>query len=347
MAELPRLTSLSPGGGCACKLGPADLGAVLATLPPIVDPNVLVGFATHDDAAIYRVDATRALALTIDVFTPVVDDPREFGRIAATNALSDVYAMGARPLCALAFAGFPKGVLPLEILGEILAGGAAQALAAGAPVVGGHTIDDPAPKYGLAVIGDVHPERVLTNAGARAGDVLVLTKAIGTGVVTHAIKQGKADAAHVAAAIASMTRLNAEASRAAIEHGAHAATDVTGFGLLGHLGELALASGLRARVDVGAVPWLPGALAYAEAGGLPGGSRRNAEHMRPRVTAAADVAPARLALLADAQTSGGLLLALAPERVDAACARLRAGGDLAAVIGGLEVGVPGTIAVGA
>jgi selenide,water dikinase len=309
-----------------------------------VDPAVLVGIATNDDAAVYRL-GDQALVATVDVFTPVVDDPFDFGRIAAANSLSDVYAMGARPLFALSIIGFPVKKLPLEVMSRILAGGAAVCAAAGIAVVGGHSIDDAEPKYGLSVVGVVDPARVVRNSTGRAGDVLVLTKPIGTGVISQAVKAGRAPAEALAAAVESMARLNREACEAMVEVGPSAATDVTGFGLLGHLHELAHGSGVAARIEAAAVPLLPSARALAEAGVLPGGTRRNAEYFGRWVRFADTVdAPARL-LLADAQTSGGLLVALPTDRAPALLDALAARGVTGSAIGALVEGDPGSITV--
>jgi selenide,water dikinase len=344
--DVPRLTSLSHGGGCACKISPADLGQILRGLPSFGDPNLLVGYSTSDDAAVYKLTPELAAVATVDFFTPIVDDPYDFGRVAATNAISDVYAMGARPAFALSIIGFPVGTLPLATMAEILRGGADKAAEAGIAIVGGHSIDDPEPKYGLAVYGLVHPDRAVKNSTARAGDVLVLTKPIGTGVISQGLKKGVASAEEVAGAIAAMTTLNRAASEAMVEVGPSAATDVTGFGLMGHLYEVVSASGLAARVDAAAVPLLPGARRLAEAGLVSGGSKRNAAHFGQWVEFAEGVdAPAR-ALLCDAQTSGGLLIALPRAKLPALLAALEARGVRGAVIGSLEEeGEPGTIQV--
>jgi selenide,water dikinase len=310
-----------------------------------VDPDVLVGIATNDDAAVYRLAGDQALVATVDVFTPIVDDPFDFGRIAAANALSDVYAMGARPLFALSIIGFPTRKLPLSVMADILRGGVAGCAEAGIAVVGGHSIDDAEPKYGLSVVGVVHPERVVKNSTGRAGDVLVLTKPIGTGVISQAVKQGTAAAESLAAAVASMAALNRPAAEAMVEVGVSAATDVTGFGLLGHLHELAHASGVAARVDAARVPLLPGALELAAAGTIPGGSKRNAAFVE-RWTGFGAVDPPLRLLLTDAQTSGGLLIAVPPERLEALRRALRARGVLDAPIGELVAGSAGAIAVG-
>jgi selenide,water dikinase len=350
-----RLTSLSHGGGCACKVPAGDLRKVLASLPPITDPDVLVGIATSDDAAVYRLPGGggQAVVATIDVFTPIVDDPFDYGRIAAANALSDVYAMGGRPLLALSFIGFPTKVLPLEVMGEILRGGAAICAQAGIAIVGGHSIDDPEPKFGLAVVGLVDEARVVRNSTGRPGDALVLTKRIGTGVIAQTVKHDRADAAALAGAVASMTTLNRDACAAMVEVGVSAATDVTGFSLMGHLHEMAQGSGLAARVRAAAVPLLPGAREAVAAGLVPGGSKRNAEHFGRWVevapsfalTLALTVDDGLRALLFDAQTSGGLLIAVAAERLEALRAALRARGVLDAVIGELVAGPAGSITI--
>ncbi|HUF06091.1 MAG TPA: selenide, water dikinase SelD, partial [Candidatus Binatia bacterium] len=272
--------------------------------------------STADDAAVYRLDDERALVATADFFTPIVDDPYDFGRIAAANALSDVYAVGARPLFALNLVGFPRRLLATEgLLSEILRGGGEIAAEAGVAVVGGHSVDDPEPKFGMCVIGEVHPDRIVRNSTARAGDVLVLTKAVGTGVITTAAKADAAPAAVLAGAVESMRTLNRAAAEAMVSVGAHAATDVTGYGLLGHLAEMMRGSATTARVSARAVPALAGALELIAAGHVPGGTVRNLRDLEPQVRWADDVPEERRTLLADAQTSGGLLIALARESV--------------------------------
>jgi len=282
-----------------------------------------VGFEHGDDAAVYRLTDELALVQTVDVFTPVVDEPYHYGAIAVANALSDVYAKGARPLLALNIVGWPRGKLPLTVLGEILQGGAAKAQEAGVLIVGGHTVDDPEPKYGLAVTGVVHPDRVVTNAGGRPGDVLVLTKPIGIGAITTGIKQGKASAEAAEAAIRLMGVLNRGAAEAMLEVGVHACTDVTGFGLLGHLHELALASGVAAVVEAGRVPVLPEAADLVRAGAVAGGTARNLEFLADWVRFDEALPEEVRILLADAQTSGGLLMAVPPERAGRLEAALR------------------------
>lgn len=317
----------------------------MGQLPLPDDPNVLVGTATGDDAAVYRLTAELALVLTTDFFTPIVNDPYTFGAIAAANALSDVYAMGARPLTALNLVAFPVEQLPLETLTEILRGGGEKVREAGIAVVGGHSIDDAEPKYGLAVAGIVHPDRIVTNAGGRAQDRLYLTKAIGTGIITTAIKRETAPPAAEAAAIASMLALNRDACEAMLEVGAHAATDITGFGFLGHLRQLALASGLAARVQARAVPLLQGARELAQAGAVPGGTARNEAFLADWVTWPAGLPAADRTLLCDAQTSGGLLIAVPPARATALEAALRQRNLPVAPVGVLVEGRPGSVLV--
>ncbi len=316
---------------------------MLRQLPQVNDPNVIVGTALPDDAGVYRLRADLAIAQSVDVFTPVVDDPYDYGRIAAANALSDLYAMGARPLLALNIIGFPVNKLPLTVMAEILRGGADKAREAGVIVLGGHTIDDEEPKYGLAVTGVVHPEQVVSNVGAQPGDHLVLSKPLGIGTITTALKQGKAAAEDVARAVEVMATLNAAAMEAMLEVGVHACTDITGYGLLGHLHEMLLASGVAARVHADAVPILDVAWRYAEQGIFPGGSRANRIYLEGNgYVHWEDVDETRQLLLCDAQTSGGLLMAVPPERADALVAGLKARGTpAAAVIGQIVEGPPG------
>ena len=307
---------------------------MLRRLPRTHDPRALVGHETSDDAAVYQLSPTEAVVETVDFFTPVVDDPFLFGRIAAANAFSDIWAMGARPLFALNLVGFPVAKLPMETMGEILRGGADAAAEAGAPILGGHSIDDPEPKYGLAVTGLVHPDHILRNVGARPGDRLVLTKPLGSGIVTTAIKRGVAEPAVVDRAVAVMSALNRAAGEALAASGAvHALTDITGFGLLGHALEMAQGSGVTLRLDARAVPILEGVRALAEKDVAPGGSRANLAWVSPHVRfdPAAD-GPLRL-MLADAQTNGGLFAAVAPERLDSLLASLQQAGVQVALVG--------------
>ena len=312
---------------------------------PLPNPALLVGLETGDDAAVYRLREDLALVITTDFFTPIVDDAFVFGGIAAANALSDVYAMGGTPLLAINLAAFPAKELPLTILSDILRGGMQKAHEAGIDIVGGHSIDDPEPKYGLAVIGTVHPDRVVRNSTARAGDQLLLTKPVGTGIISTAIKHGVAPAAAEAAAITSMLQLNQAAAAAMTAVGVSAATDVTGFGLLGHLRTMARASGVSATVQAAAVPVLPGAEALADAGEVPGGTRSNERSLRPSVQWSDAVLPPRRILLCDAQTSGGLLIAVPQWAQPRLEAELAARGVAAYRIGGLNEGPAGTIVV--
>jgi selenide, water dikinase len=309
-----RLTEYAHGAGCACKIGPGELSELLEGSNGQADLSLLVGSETRDDAAVYRLTDELALVQTADFFTPIVDDPFDFGRVAAANALSDVYAMGGEPRLALNLVAFPLGELGPEILRRILEGGAAIAEQAGVAVAGGHSIDDPEPKYGMAVTGLVHPERFLSNAGARPGDALHLTKPLGSGLITTAAKRGLAAEETVAGAVETMTELNRDASQRAIAAGATAMTDVTGFGLLGHLHELCEASGVSAEIHADAVPAIEGALELAENERChAGGSRRNRDHAAAFTGYSDSVDAPRRFLLADAMTSGGLLVAVPPD----------------------------------
>jgi selenide,water dikinase len=332
-----KLTSLSHGAGCACKVPAALLAPLVQALPPSSDPNLLVGPSTSDDAGVYRLRDDLALVQTVDFFTPIVDDPYDFGRIAATNALSDVYAMGGRPLSALNLVAWSVAELGSEMLSEVLRGGHDVITAAGAAILGGHTIDDPEPKYGLAVTGLVDPAEMVTNAGGRAGDALVLTKPLGAGAVTTALKKGLADEDVLALAVEVMTELNAAGAEAAKAAGAHAMTDVTGFGLLGHLHELALASGVAAEIESTSVPAIDGVLGLlADDRALAGGSRNNRRYAEEFTAFEAGVDEVRRRLVTDAMTSGGLLVAVAPEGAAEVPGTL---------IGRLVEGEPGTIRV--
>ncbi len=335
-----QLTSLSHGAGCGCKLPAAALAPLLSGLPTNADPNLLVGFDTSDDAGVYRLREDLAIVQTVDFFTPIVDDPFDFGAIAATNALSDVYAMGATPVTALNLVAFSLQDLGGEVLSEILRGAAATAAQAGVAIIGGHSIEDSEPKFGLAVTGVVHPDEVITNAGGRPGDKLVLTKPLGAGVVSTALKRGMPEVP-LELAVEVMTTLNRDAAARARAAGVHAMTDVTGFGLLGHLHELALASGMAAEVHAGAVPAIPGVLELLSSGderALAGGTRRNREHAEGFTTFAPDVPESLRWLVCDAMTSGGLLAALPV----AGAAEVPG-----AIIGALVDGPAGTIGVDA
>jgi selenide, water dikinase len=300
----PRLTQFAHGGGCACKIPPGELEEVVQGLGVPAGDGLLVGLEHGDDAAVVRIDGDRAVVATADFFTPVVDDPYDWGRIAAANALSDVYAMGGEPLVALNLLGWPRGQLPFDLARDVLAGGADVASAAGCHVAGGHSVDDPEPKYGMAVTGLVDPSRLLRNDAGVAGLPLTLTKPLGVGILNN---RHKATGEVFEEAVATMTALNREAARAAVEAGVRCATDVTGFGLLGHLHKLARSSGVTAVVDASRVPYLDGARESLAAGHVPGGSCRNLDWVRPHLHS--DVDEHELLLLADAQTSGGLLVA--------------------------------------
>jgi selenide,water dikinase len=304
--DLPlRLTGFAAGGGCACKVPPGELERVLSGLSTgHATGDLLVGLENGDDAAVVRIDRDRAVIATADFFTPVVDDPGDWGRIAAANALSDVYAMGGEPLVALNLLAWPRDVLPFELAAEVLAGGAEVAAEAGCHLAGGHSIDDREPKYGLAVTGLGSPDRLLRNDAGEPGLPLTLTKPLGIGILNN---RHKATGEVFPEAVSVMTKLNRDASRAALAEGAVCATDVTGFGLLGHLLKLCRASGVDAEIDAGAVPYVEGARASLAEGFVPGGSRRNLEWVAPHVEAS--VSQDELLLLADAQTSGGLLVA--------------------------------------
>ena len=310
----------------------------------MTDPNVLVGHATSDDAGVYRIAPGLALVQTVDFFTPVVDDPYDFGRIAAANALSDVYAMGGTPLTALNIAAFPVETLGTEILARILEGGASVASEAGVAILGGHTIKDDEPKYGLAVTGTIREDRVVRNGGARPGDLLLLSKPVGTGILTTARKRDLIDDAALRPAIEQMVRLNDRASRAMLAHGAHAATDVTGYGLIGHGGEMARASGVALAIEAAKVPVFDGVLELIAAGAVPGGTRDNLAEHAAFTTYADGVDEAHRILLSDAQTSGGLLIAIPPDGARRVLADLADLGSVA-VIGEVRAGPAGTITV--
>lgn len=314
----PRLTSLSHGGGCGCKIAPGVLSEILkGTSRMPLPPELLVGIETADDAAVYRLNDTQALVATTDFFMPIVDDPFDFGRIAATNAISDVYAMGGQPIMALALVGMPVNVLSTATIGRILEGGEAVCRAAGIPIAGGHTIDSVEPIYGLVALGLVHPDRVKRNADARAGDRLVLGKPLGVGILSAALKKERLDAAGYAAMVASTTQLNKAGPDLAALPGVHALTDVTGFGLAGHALEVARGSGLRVLLDWARVPLLGGVAELAAQGILTGASGRNWAGYGAEVALPAGFTPAQQALLTDPQTSGGLLVACSADSVDA------------------------------
>jgi len=314
LVESIRLTAMARCAGCASKMGPGDLSRALAAVPSKSDPRLLVGRETFDDAGVFKVSDDFALVQTVDFFPPIVDDPYDFGQIAAANALSDVYAMGGQPLTALNIVAFPTKELPLEILSDILRGGQDKVHEAGALVVGGHTVVDPELKYGLAVTGRAHPDFLLTNAGAKPGDQLVLTKPIGNGILATAAKRGQLSADAQRPMLDAMKALNGGASRAALAVGARCATDITGFGLLGHLSHVARASKVTVRVKLEAVPVFDGVREAVRAGSSTDGGKRNAEYLRELVRWERGTDEDR-AILTDPQTSGGLVVAVPRERV--------------------------------
>jgi len=342
-----RLTSFSHGGGCGCKIAPGVLSEILRGARGWPVPKeLMVGIETSDDAAVYRLNDEQALIATTDFFMPIVDDPFDFGRIAATNAISDVYAMGGTPIMALALVGMPIDKLPLEVIGKILEGGESVCAAAGIPIAGGHTIDSVEPIYGLVVMGLVHPDKVKTNAGARPGDVLILGKPLGVGVLSAALKKGALDAEGYAAMIASTTKLNTPGRRLANFAGVHALTDVTGFGLLGHLLEVCRAAKLSAVLDMDKIPMLAEVEKLATAGYITGASARNWMAYGEDVALDAAITPMQRALLTDPQTSGGLLVACDPASVTEVLDAFRVEDFMAAaVIGRLESG-PARVNVG-
>ncbi|MBA4066808.1 MAG: selenide, water dikinase SelD [Isosphaera sp.] len=339
-----RLTKLAKRAGCAAKHPPGFLLPLLGQLPPVTDPNVLVGSATADDAAVYRLSADTALVLTTDFFTPIVDDPRDFGRVAAANALSDVYAMGGRPLTALSVVGFPD-TLPAAVLARILGGAAEVTAEAGVAIVGGHTIKSEEPIFGLAVVGTIHPDKVLSNAGARPGDALLLTKPIGLGIISTAAKNDRDERGAIAEAIGVMATLNRAAAEVLVRTEVHALTDVTGFGLLGHLRNMTAASGVTAEVWADRVPVLAAAREYVSAGIAPGGTRANRSFLADWVEYAAGVTEADQLLLCDAQTSGGLLAAVPGAAADQVVRALAAAGVTAAAVGRVTGAGDGRITV--
>jgi selenide,water dikinase len=338
-----RLTSFSHGGGCGCKIAPGVLADILQRSSGFPIPKALmVGIETADDAAVYRLNDTQALIATTDFFMPIVDDPFDFGRIAATNALSDVYAMGGTPIMALALVGMPIDKLPLDIIGNILRGGESICAAAGIPVAGGHTIDCVEPIYGLVALGLVHPDKVKRNASAKAGDKLVLGKPLGVGVFSAALKKNALDANGYAALLASTTKLNTPGKILADIDGVHAMTDVTGFGLLGHLMEMVRGASLHAHLNMSDVPLLPNARQMAELGYITGASQRNWAGYGNGVTLNSGITDAERALLTDPQTSGGLLVACSPEEAEHVIAVFRREGFAAAsVIGEMNEGPAG------
>ncbi len=343
LAEKPRLTSLAHGGGCGCKIAPAVLTEIMAGMPAMGPFNdLMVGTETSDDAAVWRLNDRQALVATTDFFMPVVDDPFDFGRIAATNALSDVYAMGATPIMALAIVGMPINTLAVADIRQILAGGAEVCARAGVPVAGGHSIDSVEPIYGLVAMGLVHPDRVLTNKSAQAGDLLILTKGLGVGILSAAFKQERLGAAGYGAMIASTTQLNTLGARLGGVQGVHAVTDVTGFGLLGHALEMSRGAGQGVEIDAAAPVLLDEVEELSRAGVRTGASTRNWASYGDQVRLPEGLEPWRRDLLTDPQTSGGLLIAVAPEAADEVLALARAEGfDRSRVVGRVAGGRPG------
>jgi selenide,water dikinase len=341
-AFAPRLTSLSHGGGCGCKIAPGVLSEILRNSGGgVIPPELMVGIETADDAAVYRLNDNQALIATTDFFTPIVDDPYDFGRIAATNAISDVYAMGGKPIMALALVAMPIAQLPVEVIGEIVRGGQDVCRAAGIPIAGGHTIDSVEPIYGLVVMGLVHPDRVRRNAGAQAGDVLVLGKPLGVGVLSAALKKEQLSEAGYRQLIDTTTKLNTPGIALAQLEGVHALTDVTGFGLAGHALEIARGAGLTAVIEWSKVPLLDGVEAMAAEGFVTGASGRNWAGYGAEIDLADDLPATAQSLLTDPQTSGGLLVSCAADSVDAVLEAFRTEGfAAAAVLGRMEAGAP-------
>lgn len=337
-----RLTQFSHGGGCGCKIAPGVLEQILAkTAPGLIPRELLVGIETSDDAAVYRINDRQAIVATTDFFMPIVDDPFDFGAIAATNAISDVYAMGGQPLFALALVGMPVNQIPLEVIRKILEGGESVCARAGIPIAGGHTIDSVEPIYGLVAIGLVDPLHLKRNSGALAGDKLILGKPIGVGIISAALKKARLDDAGYKAMIATTTQLNTPGTKLGRLEGVHALTDVTGFGLLGHLLEIAKGSKAAAKLDWSRVPLLPQALELAREGIATGASGRNWAGYGNRVKLGAKLGEAEKALLTDPQTSGGLLVACSPSTAEEVLAIFRSEGfPSAAIVGEVVAGEP-------
>jgi selenide, water dikinase len=342
MTDAPkRLTELAHGGGCGCKLAPGVLHDILGRMPLTSFPGLMVGTETSDDAAVFRLNDTQALVATTDFFMPMVDDPCDFGRIAATNAISDVYAMGGKPILALAILGIPVGKVSTEAVQQILAGGASVCAAAGIPVAGGHSIDNPEPMYGLVALGLVHPDRVLRNSAARSGDRLILAKGLGVGIYSAAFKKGALPAPLYEEFIGTTTQLNAVGAELPEFPGVHTLTDVTGFGLLGHALEVCKGSGLGAVIDRAKLPFLPGARELAEKGFGTGAAARNWSSYGVSVDLPAGLPDWERGLLCDPQTSGGLLVAIAPDHAPALLKKLHSAGfTRSADIGEMTGGAP-------
>ncbi|MFC5603422.1 selenide, water dikinase SelD [Sporosarcina koreensis] len=341
-----KLTSLTSKGGCGCKIGPADLSQVLQSLPPApFDSNLLVGLDTSDDAGVYKLTDDIAIVQTLDFFTPIVDSPYDFGQIAATNAISDVYAMGGKPITALNIVAFPISKLDKTILSDILRGAGDKLREAGVTLVGGHSIDDQEPKFGLAVTGTVHPDNIRTNAGAKAGDKLVLTKPIGVGIYTTSLKQGALSNEEIIQVTSIMTTLNKTASEVMASYEVHAATDVTGFGLLGHATEMAKASDVGIRILAKQVPILPRTKELAEEGRIPGGTKSNYAHVADAVTYSEKLDQLDRYILCDAVTSGGLLIAVSANEAEQLVDGMNTKGVNATIIGEVTGEHPGKIHV--
>lgn len=341
-----KLTTLSSKGGCGCKIGPADLAEVMRSLPPAVEnPNLLVGIDTSDDAGVYRINDDVALVQTVDFFTPIVDDPYSFGQVAATNAISDIYAMGGTPLTALNIVAFPIHTLDKQVLTDILRGAADKMKEAGVTLVGGHSIDDKEPKFGLAVTGLVDPKKVRTNAGAKPGDKLILTKPIGVGIMTTSIKHEAVTDAEIKRVTKVMTTLNKTAAETMQPYHIHACTDVTGFGLLGHTTEMAKGSNVGIHIIKEQVPVLPRVRELAEQGHIPGGTKNNFAHVKESITFSQEVDQIDQYILCDAVTSGGLLISVAGEEAETLLADLINRGVEASMIGEIVAEHPGHIIV--
>ncbi|MFB1051027.1 selenide, water dikinase SelD [Paraliobacillus sp. JSM ZJ581] len=346
MSETIKLTTLTSKGGCGCKIGPADLDQVLRQLPPTTkNPNLIVGLETGDDAGVYKLNDTTALVQTVDFFTPIVDDPYDFGQIAAANAISDVYAMGGTPITALNIVAFPIVKLDKSILSAILRGASDKLQEAGVTLVGGHSIDDQEPKFGLAVTGTVHPDNIKTNTGAQVGDQLILTKPIGVGIYTTSLKRNLLTEKEIATVTKVMATLNKSASEIMQKYNVHACTDVTGFGLLGHATEMAQESKKEITLNYNDIPMLPRVRELAEAGAVPGGTKNNLDHVKENVTFSEQFDQINQWMLADAVTSGGLLLAVSKEDANALLDELHQNGIEATQIGEITTGNAGHIQV--
>ncbi|RLQ96312.1 selenide, water dikinase SelD [Falsibacillus albus] len=342
-----KLTSLSTKGGCGCKIGPADLAEVIQTLPPAApNPNLLVGLDTSDDAGVYKLTEDLAIVQTLDFFTPIVNDPYSFGQVAAANALSDIYAMGGKPLTALNIVAFPIAKLDKSILAEILRGAGDKLLEAGATLVGGHSIDDQEPKFGLAVTGTVHPDRVRSNAGARPGDKLILTKPIGVGILTSSLKQDLLSDEEIKQLTNVMATLNKKTAETMESYDVHACTDVTGFGLLGHASEMAKGSKAGIKIYKEKVPILPRVRELAEKGIIPGGTKNNFKYLSDRVKYPQNMDQIDQWILCDAVTSGGLLISINESKAEALLAEIKTAGiEDASMIGEVTEEHPGQITV--